>query len=1045
MTTGVSIYLVSACTTGEEFVAAFRRYADRGSLFVPIAEPIPAGRRGRFALTLAGGGVLLEGEAEVISSSKIASVLHGRVGMTIRFGELDDASKTVLIELEKARLVAKPPAPSVSPRQVELPDGPRPKPPATSVRIDASVALAECTALGDQEALEKTTAAPPKAGPKFVMPSVLPVGAPRTVTGAQPGSAAIPRPNTPSGAQPIVERPKTPSVPPSMPALSPLPKMPSGPVKAAPPSPIEKPAGPFSATMPAVQLEPKPKPKLALDVALANASKEIAAAKTETIDVPRTPSAIIADVDDDSTTGMHDVPLPSTPAAAQPPRAAEIAVEVDEDSATGTHDVPLAPVMDLDEVMDGPRTEAMEAVSAGDQPYPAAPLTPTEMAAVPPPPSAADTKKKTPEWMLMTVRSSSPPPPTPAPPVVAVQQPIKMLEPDLDEPTDLTTMPIIPEDSGRKTSLGVGSLEREPASLQVRRPPTVEGDDVPVEIVDALPPELDSRPTAIDDADTSVTEQPPEAAVAMPAAVRAVSAKPPTVEEPTPSGDWTITPGVDKPTIEPRKPTPSEELTPIAQAPEVTPKAPAGPATGNWTIQLDPSAADGWSEPSKIDAVALPDPAKPKKKRTKPTPETPPELRPVARSIMMEALAPAPPQAVTASEEPKVQIDPTLMEAPIVDPNYGAPPPVTLSALMPAVQPPISAQQAAVIPQEIPVMPPMPVMPMAPPIQPQQIEHMRLATPVPGTMAPMLPIDRPTPSPIGIDPRVTPLPSGLVAQFPPPPGQVVSPTNLVSIPTPPPGRLVTDGGVGFFRDSGEITNLSGSGSFPVGDSTSLVDARRRRRLIVIAISAGVVVALGVVLVIMFAGGSDKKTEEASVPDAAVVAPPDAETRVAVTPDAAADVVKDAGAVAPPPKKECTVDVTTVPPGAEVLVQGSVDVLGVSPVKIPLPCGLEARLLVRKQRFGNVLRTATPTEEGEKIRITLAKLLFSVKVSSAPAGAAVSVGGKQVAVTPTTMKLPAFEQSTVTFTKDGFTVETQKITPKQNNQTVHAVLKKKPRR
>ena len=114
MTTGVPIYLVSACTTGEEFVAAFRRYADRGSLFVPIAEPIPAGRRGRFALTLAGGGVLIEGEGDVISSSKVPSILHGRVGMTIRFGELDDNSKTVLIELEKARLAAKPPAPSVA-------------------------------------------------------------------------------------------------------------------------------------------------------------------------------------------------------------------------------------------------------------------------------------------------------------------------------------------------------------------------------------------------------------------------------------------------------------------------------------------------------------------------------------------------------------------------------------------------------------------------------------------------------------------------------------------------------------------------------------------------------------------------------------------------------------------------------------------------------------------------------------------------------------------------------------------------------------------
>src|SRR4051812_9796267 len=50
--TGAPIYLVSACTSGEEFVAAFRRYADKTGLFVPIGEPLPAGSRSRFAVTL---------------------------------------------------------------------------------------------------------------------------------------------------------------------------------------------------------------------------------------------------------------------------------------------------------------------------------------------------------------------------------------------------------------------------------------------------------------------------------------------------------------------------------------------------------------------------------------------------------------------------------------------------------------------------------------------------------------------------------------------------------------------------------------------------------------------------------------------------------------------------------------------------------------------------------------------------------------------------------------------------------------------------------
>ncbi|HWU87102.1 MAG TPA: hypothetical protein VN253_07495, partial [Kofleriaceae bacterium] len=102
-------------------MAAFRRYADRSGLFIPMAEPIAAGRRGRFALALKDGGVMIEGEAEVVSSSRTPSVIHGRVGMTVRFVELDEPSKTVLVELEKARLAMRPPPPSVPPRPAEIP------------------------------------------------------------------------------------------------------------------------------------------------------------------------------------------------------------------------------------------------------------------------------------------------------------------------------------------------------------------------------------------------------------------------------------------------------------------------------------------------------------------------------------------------------------------------------------------------------------------------------------------------------------------------------------------------------------------------------------------------------------------------------------------------------------------------------------------------------------------------------------------------------------------------------------------------------------
>ena len=108
MTAGVPIYLVSACSSAEEFVAAFRRYADRTGVFVPMAQPLPAGKRGTIALTLIDGGVMIDGEAEIIASSAKPSPLHGRPGMTVRFLEPDDASKATLGELEKARLAMRP-------------------------------------------------------------------------------------------------------------------------------------------------------------------------------------------------------------------------------------------------------------------------------------------------------------------------------------------------------------------------------------------------------------------------------------------------------------------------------------------------------------------------------------------------------------------------------------------------------------------------------------------------------------------------------------------------------------------------------------------------------------------------------------------------------------------------------------------------------------------------------------------------------------------------------------------------------------------------
>jgi hypothetical protein len=119
-----SYYLTSACRTADEFVAAFRRYAERTMLFVPTQTPLPNGTRAHIAVALSDGSVMLEGEIEVVGSTTRAVGLHGRAGMSLRFIELDDTSRQVLDQLVRSRLTSRP---------VPLPTHLRPRPRAGTV------------------------------------------------------------------------------------------------------------------------------------------------------------------------------------------------------------------------------------------------------------------------------------------------------------------------------------------------------------------------------------------------------------------------------------------------------------------------------------------------------------------------------------------------------------------------------------------------------------------------------------------------------------------------------------------------------------------------------------------------------------------------------------------------------------------------------------------------------------------------------------------------------------------------------------------------
>jgi len=868
VTTGAPIYLVSACSSGEEFVAAFRRYADRnGVMFVPIADPLPSGKKARFALTLKDGGVMVEGEAEVVSSARTPSVLYGRVGMTIKFLVPDEPSKTTLGELEKARLALKPTPPTIAPRPADVPAEPRPKPPPPTGRIDYVNALAECVAIGAGiPAPGDTGEVPPRnANQKFVVPALpsMPPGRSRPV------SVVPPTPTT-KPASPAPSRPNPPSNPPPVPP-------PRNPTPSAP-LPISRSprmATPF-APMPIVQ---QPAPPIVAPVK------------------PPTPEVELSEPTD--LTGI--------------PQVQEDLEAYPQGDSTAPHGGGSAPVMIV------------------------AP-TPKE--------ASAKTGRET-----------------------------------------------------RKTVMGIAVVPSGvmvlPAAPALRTPTADETRDTSAMTAITTPGPITVRGDAIDEIDPLSSTLPLQALL-RPSVVQA------TVEEPTPSGDWTMTPGVNGPTI---IPTPRDN---VGRASTVPAPVPAARPTGDWLIALDPSQPDGWSEPSKVEkrpAGDLP-------------PGPPVSVVSSARPLDSNRRLTTEPSIVD-SDVDKVQVDPTLI-GPLV-----AMPSADDEAADPALPPPPSTAYPVV--GEDGLMPiPASMSPM-----PQVYE----APPMPGAMAHHIPgsIQNVFTPPVGL-PQLASA-SGANPVFDPPAGAFV------------PQRMVTDAGSGFFRESGDLQSYA-SGATPIAEP-----ARSKRMIVIIASAVGVAL-LAIILLLALGGGSDKKpgvtpntadkADKAAPRDKQnVVVPPssttDAGTETAVVDAANAGEVTPDPVVTPESSVDCKVSVSSVPSGAEIVIDKNV--VGTTPTSLTLPCGAEAKLVVRKARFASQTRTVTPKVGHKPIKVALAKVTFSVKVSSTPPGASITVSGKPMGFTPTTVKLPAFEASTLKIAKDGFTADMQKITPKQNNQTVHTTLKR----
>jgi len=240
------------------------------------------------------------------------------------------------------------------------------------------------------------------------------------------------------------------------------------------------------------------------------------------------------------------------------------------------------------------------------------------------------------------------------------------------------------------------------------------------------------------------------------------------------------------------------------------------------------------------------------------------------------------------------------------------------------------------------------------------------------------------------------------------------------------------------------------------DAMPITPPRSNKKLLVIIASTLLVVTVALVLALTLRGkkkhGPDAKHAATGSGSAVVVMGGSAEgsqTPAVVVPDvhgSGAGSAEGSGSATqqvvtpPPPTSEtCQVEVATTPPGAEVSLDDKT--LGTTPGTFQLPCGTAAKLKIQKAKYLGVVRQVTPTAAGTKIAVTLGQGTFSVKITSTPAGATITVGGKSKGVTPTAVQLPAFQTVTITVSKEGYGPDTEKVVIKANGQSHHVVLKK----
>jgi hypothetical protein len=169
---------------------------------------------------------------------------------------------------------------------------------------------------------------------------------------------------------------------------------------------------------------------------------------------------------------------------------------------------------------------------------------------------------------------------------------------------------------------------------------------------------------------------------------------------------------------------------------------------------------------------------------------------------------------------------------------------------------------------------------------------------------------------------------------------------------------------------------------------------------------------------------DAGAEDVEEPDAGVEEPPPDQHEV----------------TAPPPSaEECAVSFNSKPEGADIVIARKKR--GRTPMTLNLPCK-KTQVAFARSHYAPDTKSVSPKKgTTTKVAVKLERPQFTIKVTSTPSGAAVTVKGKSVGKTPVTVKVDGFESISVKVAKPGFQAKTTSVTAKKNGTSVKVTLKR----